>query len=397
MAEIPPYPLYNRTYQLYRVSPLHHADSDTPLLHDRTLRTHAKRLREQLKGDNVRGVEVDFAGTEDALPNLGPLEECNWDMIGDEDAWIDRHRQLVDPEASQVSQAMTAEEARGIEVSLEYEKQSYNALLLRDPGVTSSPDGFTLLPLLLVKMPAPVREVFLNYVRTSFDAHVAPLKLPSAFITSSLETYFRHLSSSSSSQSIQDIVRQLQVQLSFPNATALLKHLDITIASRHVPGFVSRGKLLKHAKEKPFTAALSRYLKKHLALDLSHPKVQVSRISCGSLSLGTDRLKLVAPETSNDSSFEESSAPEASAGQLAVHDFYTSLVREATGTGKFLPEEPATDMRSSTPSSIASHRVGRRKRAISSTAAGNGNTKRSKARGKENGRRQGADDEMVDA
>ncbi|KAF1949708.1 hypothetical protein CC80DRAFT_497280 [Byssothecium circinans] len=392
MADIPPYPLYNRTYMLYRVSPLHHGD--TSLLHERSLQMHAKRLREQLKGDNVRGVEVDIGGTEDALPNLGPLENCTWDMIGDEDAWIDHHRQLVDPDASQLSAVMTAEQARGVEVTLEYQKQSYNALMLRDPAVTTALKGFTALPLLLVKMPAPVREVFLNYLRTSFDAHVVPLRLPSAFLTSSLETYFRHLSASNSTQTIQDVIRQLQVQLSFPNATTLLKHLEVSIAGRHVPGFVNRGKLLKNTKEKPFTAALSTYVQRHLALDLSHPKVQISRISCGSFSLGTDRLKLVAPDTSSDASIDESINPEPSASQQAVHEFYTSLVREATGTGKFLSEDLAGATRSSTPSSTTSNNRGRRKRAVSTTAAGNAAAKRSKARGKENGQE---DEEMVDA
>ncbi|KAF2245777.1 hypothetical protein BU26DRAFT_607954 [Trematosphaeria pertusa] len=395
MADIPPYPLYNRTYLLYRLSPLH--TGDAPLLHERSLRTHAKRLREQLKGDSVRGVEVDFAAAEDALPRLGPLEECAWDMIGDEDAWIDRHRQLVDPDASQLSSVLAPEQARGIQVSLEYETQSYNALLLRDPRVASSPDGFTALPLLLVKMPAPVRDIFLNYLRTSFDAHVAPLRLPSAFIAASLETFFRHLSASTSTQSIQDVIRQLHVQLSFPNATALLRHVDITIAGRDVRGFVTRGDAGRGVQEKPFTAALSSYLRRHLALDMSHPKVHISRISCGSFVLGTDRLKLVAPDTLSDASFsEESNTPEASAGQLAIQDFFTALVREATGTGKFLPEDSASGIRSSTPSSTASNRAGRRKRAVSNTAAGNGHAKRSKARGKENGSR-AADEEMADA
>lgn len=93
MNDIPPYPLYNRTYNLFRLSPLHHGDA--PLLADRTLRTHAKRLKEQLKGDNVRGVQVDFASAEDTA-RLGPLEECTWELLGDEDAWIDRHIQLQD-------------------------------------------------------------------------------------------------------------------------------------------------------------------------------------------------------------------------------------------------------------------------------------------------------------
>ncbi|KAF1938691.1 hypothetical protein EJ02DRAFT_17587 [Clathrospora elynae] len=383
--EIPPYPLYNRTYILYRVSPLHHGE--TPLLAERTLRTHAKRLKEQLKGDNVRGVQVDFASAEDTA-KLGPLEECSWDLMGDEDAWIDRHRQSVDPDASQLSSVLSSDRARGLEVSLDYEKQSYNALLLRDPAVTFSPEGFTSLPLLLVKMPGPIREIFLNYLRTNFDAHVAPLRLAPSFITSSLETYFKHLSARSSTQSIQDVIQQLHVRLAFPNTTTLLKHIEITIAGADVSGFVDRGKLLKDDHAKPFTAALSSYLKHHLALDISHPKAQISRIACNSFHLGTERLKLVAPDTLADTSFsDEGASQDASAGQLAVQDFYTSLIQEAAGSGRFLPEDLANDRRDETPSSTASAKAGRRKRAISNAAVGNDNKKKTKAKGKENGKR----------
>ncbi|KAF2024662.1 hypothetical protein EK21DRAFT_117572 [Setomelanomma holmii] len=395
MAEIPPYPLYNRTYNLYRLSPLHYGE--TPLLDGHSLRTHAKRLKEQLKGDNLRGVQVDFAAAEDTA-KLGPLEECSWETIGDEDAWIDRHRQSVEPDASQLSSVLTPDRARGVEVSLEYEKQSYNALLLRNPGVTSSPDGFTSLPLLLVKMPGPIREIFLNYLRTAFDAHVAPLTLSSALITSSLETYFTRLSSNTSTQSIQDVIRQLHLQLAFPTTTTLLKHIEITIAGLDVPGFVSRGKLLKGGKEKPFTAALSQYLKSHLALDVSHPKAHISRISCNSFHLGTERLKLAAPDPLGDTSLsdEGGSSQDVSAGQLAVQDFYAALVQEAAGSGKFLPEDMARFRRDDTPSSTTSAKAGRRKRAISNAAVGNGNQKKAKPRGKENGARVNGDDDMMD-
>ncbi|CAA9960619.1 CENP-L domain containing protein [Pyrenophora teres f. maculata] len=376
MADIPPYPLYNRTYNLYRISPLHHGD--TPLLGHASLRIHAKRLKEQLKGDNVRGVQVDFAAAEDTA-KLGPLDECSWDLLGDEDAWIDRH--VADVDESQLSSVLTHENARGLQISLDYEKQSYNALLLRDPAVTCSPDGFTSLPLLLVKMPGPVRDIFVNYLRTTFDAHVAPLRLPSSFISSSLETYFKHLTAKTSTQSIQQVIRQLHIQFAFPNTTTLLKHVEITIAGTDVAGFVHRGRLLKNTHTKPFTAALFAYLKHHLALDASHPNVQISRISCNSFSLGTERLKLIAPDTLADMSFsdEGGASQDASAGQLAVHELYTSLVREATGSGQFLSEELAKDHREDTPSS-------RRKRAISNAATGNGNNKKTKARGKENGK-----------
>jgi hypothetical protein len=392
MADIPHYPFYNKTYGLYRLSPLHHGDA--PLLDTRACRTHAKRLKEQLKGDNVRGVQVDFASAEDTA-RLGPLEDCSWEVLGDEDAWIDRYRHLIDSDVPPQPTQVPAAHARGIEVSLEYDTQSYNALLLRDPAVTTSPHGFTSLPLLLVKMPGPIRDVFLNYLRTAFDAHVAPLKLPPTFIISSVETYFRRLSAPTSTQSIQDVIRQLNVQLAFPSTTALLKHIDITIAGADVPGFVTRGKSLKDGRDRPFTAALTAYLAKHLALDLSHPRVHVSRISCASFHIGIERLKLSAPDILPDTSSDEGAASQdASAGQLAVEEFYASLVREATGDGKFLPDDLATGRRDGTPSSTTSARAGRRKRAVSNAAVGNDDTKRSKAKGKQNGRKAGQDEDM---
>jgi hypothetical protein len=395
MADIPPYPLYNKTYNLYRLSPLHHGE--TPLLNDRALHTHAKRLKEQLKGDNVRGVQVDFAATEDTA-KLGPLEDCDWETIGDEDAWIDRHRQSIEPDASQLSSALSTDRARGIEVTLEYEKQSYNALLLRDPGVTSSPNGFTSLPLLLVKMPGPIREIFLNYLRTAFDAHVAPLRLPSSFITSSLETYFKHLSSATSTQKIHDVIHQLHLQLAFPTTTTLLKHIEITIAGADVPGFVTRGKALKGGVDKPFTTALAHYLKTHLALDMSHAKAHISRITCSSFHLGTERLKLAAPDPLPDNSVSDDVGPsqDISAGQHAVEEFYASLVREAAGSGKFLPEDLVRVSRDGTPSSTTSAKAGRKKRAISNAAAMDNNRKKAKGKGKENGRAVNGDDSMMD-
>lgn len=396
MAEIPPYPLYNRTYQLYRVSPLHHGD--TPLLDDKNLRTHAKRLKEQLKGDSVRGVQVDFETAQDTAKR-GPLEECVWETIGNDDAWIDRHAQSVEPDASQVIAALTPERARGIDITLEYERQSCNALLLRDPDATSSPAGFTSLPLLLVKMPGSIRHIFLDYLRTAFDAHVAPLRLPSAFITASLETYFKRLSSSTSTQTIQDVIRQLNVQLAFPATTNLLKHVELTIAGVDVPGFVARGKLLPGGTDKPFTAALLQYVQTHLALDMSNSKAHISRITCNSFHLSTERLKLIAPDPLAENSFSDDvgASQDVSAGQLAVHDFYTALVQEAAGSGKFLPDSLATDQRDDTPSSTASVDNGGRKRAASNAASLAAYRKKAKSRGKENGRIVNGDDSMVDA
>jgi hypothetical protein len=140
---------------------------------------------------------------------------------------------------------------------------------------------------------------------------------------------------------------------------------------------------------------LTAYLAKHLALDLSHPQVHVSRISCASFHIGTERLKLSAPDILPDTSSDEGAASQdASAGQLAVHEFYASLVREAAGDGKFVPDELAAGRPDATPSSTANAKGGRRKRAVSSAAAGSEDPKRSKAKGKSHGRKPGQDEAM---
>ncbi|KAK3201265.1 hypothetical protein GRF29_185g359418 [Pseudopithomyces chartarum] len=387
VPDVPAYPLYHRSYLLYRLSPLH--TPRDPLLQQPALDAHARRLRDQLQGDRLRGVDVRAGGGASDAPQpdrdhhhhpLGPLQRCTWDLLGDDDAWIDRHRQRL---------PVSPELARGIDIALEYESQSYNALLLRDPKATttstSPPAASTALPLMLVKMPAPVRHIFLDYLSTAFDVHVVPLRLSSAFVTSTLETYLRHLTHPQSTQSVQDVIRQLHVQLSFPNATTLLRHLDVTIAARDLPAFLARAKSLKNARDTPFTAALSAYMKKHFALDINHPNVQVSRIACASFVLGTDRLKLMAPDIS-DASIASSDTPEASAAELAVQEFYTSLVSEATGTASYLPDHFSVETRSSTPSSVASASADRRKRAGSNANPATHTTKRSRARAEKNGR-----------
>lgn len=387
--DVPPYPLYQRSYLLYRLSPLHHAHA--ALLHPAALDAHARRLREQLQGDRVRGVDVDAPQRDDG--HLGPLQQCTWRLLGDEDAWIDSYREPA-------TAALQPHLARGIHVALDFETQSCSALLLRDPQLSAAasaseaPHPPTALPLLLVRMPSTVRRVFLDYLATAFDAHVAPLRLSSSFLTSSLETYLRHLSHPGATHSVQDVIRQLHLQLSFPNATALLRHLDVTIAARDLPVFLRRASLLGNARDTPFTSALAAYMKKHFALDISHPNVHVSRISCASFVLGTDRLKLSAPDIS-DASIASSDTPEASAPELAVREFYASLVAEATGTANYLPSDFSPDTRSSTPSSVASTKADARKRAGSNANPSTRTTKRSRPRAQGNGESEPARDELA--
>jgi len=345
---IPPYPIYGSTFHLYRLSPLYHGE--TPILEDSALRTHSRRLRDVLKGDNLRGVQVDFPGPENLLHNSGPLEECDWNLIGDESSWTELYTQPIDSESQDAISTVTPETARGIQIDLQYAKHIYSAFILRDPDKTSSPPGFTSLPLLLVRMPAAIREILLNYLSTTFDTHISPLKLRASFLTSALESHLTRLTASTSTQSIPDILKAVQLQLSFPTSTKLLKNIDISIAREDIPGFLARGKLLSQqvqtgpvpdpsAPPGPFITALSHYTTTHLALPLFHPKTNISKLACGAFALASEgRIKLYSPPPiSSSTSDDGTTAPTApSAAEHAMRDLYASLIQEASSRGRFI-------------------------------------------------------------
>lgn len=345
---IPPYPIYGSTFHLYRLSPLYHGE--TPILEDSALRTHSRRLRDVLKGDNLRGVQVDFPGPENLLHNSGPLEECDWNLIGDESSWTELYTQPIDSESQDAISTVTPETARGIQIDLQYAKHIYSAFILRDPDKTSSPPGFTSLPLLLVRMPAAIREILLNYLSTTFDTHISPLKLRASFLASALESHLTRLTTSTSTQFIPDILKAVQLQLSFPTSTKLLKNIDISIAREDIPGFLARGKLLSQqvqtgpvpdpsAPTGPFITALSHYTTTHLALPLFHPKTNISKLACGAFALASEgRIKLYSPPPiSSSASDDGTTAPTApSAAEHAMRDLYASLIQEASSRGRFI-------------------------------------------------------------
>ena len=383
MDGVAPYPLYNSTFQAFRLSPLYTGES--LLLHRDTLRSHAGRLRELLKGDNVRGIQLDSVAPDSALDAAGPLENCHWGLLGDEEAWV--ARQL---DASYRPDEQTA---RGIRIVLQYPRNMYTALLLRDntTAAASSLNKFTALPLLLVKMPAPIRNIVAQYLMTAFDTRVAPLKLAPAFFMAVLDAYFARLAADGSKQSIAAVVQQLQLQIAFPAATTLLKHMDITIARDDVSRFYARGQCLReasrptsssssaasgaaaaaaarrqqqqqqqqqqhahHQQQTAFAAALAVYLRAHLALDWAHPAVQLARVSCAAFTLTADgRVKLAPPpllpepDPARSPVYED--AEERSPAELAMVDLCAALVREAAGAARFVPANISDDAYASAP------------------------------------------------
>jgi hypothetical protein len=164
LPEEEPHPLFNTTYTLHTLTPLF----SFPDLTSAALKPHAKRLIQLLRGDVLRGVNIPGNSSEKSqLSRAGKLLRCSWTPLPP----IPR-------------EAMT-----GVRIDLEYENTIYTALLLGSPARMTEKEAFTNLPLLLTRMPTPLREPLLRYLSTTFDTLPLPLALPEALLRDCLDSY----------------------------------------------------------------------------------------------------------------------------------------------------------------------------------------------------------------
>ena len=318
------YPLYGSTLTLHRASPLYHGADH---IFD-NLDLYARRLREHLAGDRARGLlltdlQPEIAGT-------GSLETCNWTLLGDEAAWERQHEDSDTP-------ATTPRDARGIYIQLKFERAKYSALLLGHRPKMAATPGFTSLPLILLRMPATLRELFIDFLSTSFDAHISPMRLRSSFLSSSLENLLQQTEANDDDEdpalSLDALSKGVGVQLSIPSASPHLKTLDLVIAKDDIRQFQSRGDALwrqyraRQSGEKnwaarpgsnitgPFTAALSTYLSNQIAMELDNPAIVVSKVALGPFALaGEGKVKVLATSA-------------------ASVQFWDELIQQAHGSG----------------------------------------------------------------
>ncbi|EHA23241.1 hypothetical protein ASPNIDRAFT_207161, partial [Aspergillus niger ATCC 1015] len=314
--------LLNTSWILHRLSPLHHGrDFDSLVNNPAALKFYATRLRDQLTASSFP-LALQSSGPlpttdDDSLSRTGALQSCTWESI------------------SSLSFSDTGHERGGILVKLEYENATYKAALLTlsslpafQTEATSKPrtrtrsqtqTHATHLPLLLTRFPAPLRQTFVSFLSSTFDTYCSPLRLPSRFIGTALNTYINTLNSEdgSGSMDVVEIVKELHLTLSFPASVSPdLRTLNVTIPRDSLGGFLDVGNN-GTGSELNVLAVLSSYLEEHLAMkfDLSGgnaeptPKeqdyVRLSRIACGGFVLGGDgKLKLVAapPVGDNDGS-----------------------------------------------------------------------------------------------
>ena len=286
--------LYNATLSLYRLSPLH-LPKTVKLSHTRTLAAHARRLSDALKGDVLRGLRVALDDKDQGLVKSGPLKQCRW-------TWIDESPGTD----SEIRGADGFGVTEGICVEIEYERTSYIAWLLGSRNSDGREKAGELhLPLLALRMPNALRELFLNYLGSTFDTRVDMLHVPSSDIGKALEGYLEACMKYSD-QVLLRLLKDIQLSFHFKNPVApSLRSLDMTFKREDLTKLMKEGERIRGQQQKPlrgpFLSAVCKYLNAQLALDVEHKDILLGRVACGAFALGKEgKLKIFSPYFDDD-------------------------------------------------------------------------------------------------
>ena len=293
-----PSSLFDGTYMLYRLSPLYSATSPS-LFSEEALLVHSQRFRNILKGDVLRGVHVDSCYPSEVPTASALLRACQWTQFN----WP------VTPGSEGRSHSQAPSTFKGIQVDVQYEKNTYTALLLQKSDAAASPTmGQVYLPLLMTRMPTGFRECLLDYLTTTFDVRIESMRLSSQFMGNALEMYLEN-TLTGGTEHFESVKNGVQLVLGFGRPIApALKSLSIDIRREDVLDFYKKGKtILENLPPKlwqakgteyragrysdttgPFMAAVHLYLTLQVAMDIEHKDVSLSRASCGGFVLLAD-------------------------------------------------------------------------------------------------------------
>lgn len=324
MSYLSPQSLLKTSWTIHRLSPLHHRKEFRTLVDNPdALKTYSKRLRNLLTGDVLRGVQVGLSGSDassDVLSKAGALKECLWGLIPTWSHWNEDQSVLEDPDQEQL--LVSAGDCLGILVTLEYEHVTYKAALLAGPdGYHENREGSTYLPVLLTRLPNPLRNTFVSFLSANFDAFCSVIRLPSNFLCAALETYIMAFtpvdgsdqsSNNTTRELLEEVLGGMQLTLAFsPPIAPALKALDVHLPKESLAAFVIDGSTIRqtdmlHRPSMPFLESLSSYFNKHLAMKLDlndspgrcgtgSQHVRLSKIACSAFVLsGEGRTKIIA-------------------------------------------------------------------------------------------------------
>lgn len=376
-------PFYNTTFSAHRVSPLYLGGPGQPL-DARRLQTLAQRLRDVLVGDVVRGVEVGLGQDEDGvMGRAGALEVVEMRWVG-------------------VEGVLGLEGGTGagkdmLFVGLRYEAAVCTALLVPWLGEEEDQGGaaaggfggrgeevdesqFMVMPLLLMRMPSPLKAVVAEFLATAFDCRVSPLRLGTRSMVQGWEAWIETVGLPTRGPLAKDVVLSLGFYVPPEEGEAGkdesedegdqqlgLKSIEVFIPAAELRRFADAGRTPSRPKagseaiwendirkrrklagrmyeegwewrkestdedstaSQPFTEALGRYVNQHLGLNLFHPGVRITKMACGGFVMSESRLKIFAPADLGDAA--AGGAP--SSGQRkAVWELLRDLVQKARG------------------------------------------------------------------
>ncbi|CAH0025304.1 unnamed protein product [Clonostachys rhizophaga] len=344
-------PFFNTTFSTHSVSPLYVGPGGlTPV----RLELLSRRLRDVLVGDVVRGIQIGLESSQTPGGQVGPLRsvKLQWfdakavlgsatDFQGEGSAW----------------EELSDEEKRGLWIQIRHENAAYVAILMpgsagqgelgksswemypgqEQTGKKLDNGNFLRLPLLLLRMPAALKNVIGEWLATTFDCRVSRLALGTRTITAVWEDWIQTVGLSPRGP---DFVITLGFNAPLPDpdpsdeedeekktsTQSGLRTMDIMIQPKDLQRLVRVGKTLEKkktdaawekdprerrrlagpnndngwawrfeegAQSQPFLEALATYIDHHLALNMFHPSVRVEQISCGGFVLGQSRLKVV--------------------------------------------------------------------------------------------------------
>ncbi|KAJ3484394.1 hypothetical protein NLG97_g7060 [Lecanicillium saksenae] len=188
-------PFFNTTFSTHRVSPLFIGAQ--PLDQTR-LDQLAHRLRDTLVGDVVRGIQIGLESLETPAGQVGPLRYVKFRWFSPADVLGDR--EVLDGAPDRARGEAADDLSKGLWVEIRHENAAYIALLL--PGYTTlqqagsiKPSDWSMrpgrlatdnnldetrflhLPLLLLRMPQPLKHVIGDWLSTTFDCRVSKLSL----------------------------------------------------------------------------------------------------------------------------------------------------------------------------------------------------------------------------
>ncbi|XWW98746.1 hypothetical protein V2A60_006748 [Cordyceps javanica] len=352
-------PFFNTTFSTHRVSPLFIGAQS---LDQTRLDLLAHRLRDTLVGDVVRGIQIGLESLETPSGQVGPLRYVKFRWFSPSDVLGDR--EVLDDAPDRARGEAGEGSDKGLWVEIRHENAAYVALLLPGytnlhqhssvkpsdwamrPGRTVTDNSldearFLHLPLLLLRMPQPLKHVIGDWLSTTFDCRVSKLSLGTKTLVNVWEGWIETMGLSNKGP---DFVVTLAFNAPLRDGEGALnsdsdsdaeetiepglRNISVAIAPHDLRRFLRTGEGLrpevsdtpalweKDARERrrlaggniddgwawqtassngdqPFTTALGRYLQHHLALKLFHPSVRIIQISCGGFVLAQSRLKIL--------------------------------------------------------------------------------------------------------